>query len=329
MRELIIAFLIATIISLIMISGSSQKQENTASNESTNFINIPVGKGPDALFLTPDEKYLYVANVEDTFVSVIDTNQDKVIKNINVTSYPWGFTRIGKSHLVGLSSWNKGIEIIDFSNHKVIRNKSYEYNLGGITSTADGKYLYVVATEVNKVFKIDSNSLEIIDQYETGGGPDGIGISKDDNKLYITNTKDGTILIINLNDKSKKILNTGGKPELVHANHDRSKLYISNFNNNLVHIIDTEKDVIIKDIKGLDGPEEAVLSKSGKVLYIVNFNSSKVLTFDANLFEKLKEEYSVGKKPIGIISSMNDTKLYVSNYGDNSVTVIKIKNKEN
>ena len=147
--------------------------------------------------------------------------------------------------------------------------------------------------------------------------------------MYITNTKDGTILIINLNDKLKKILNTGGKPELVHANHDRSKLYISNFNNNLVHIIDTEKDVIIKDIKGLDGPEEAVLSKSGKVLYIVNFNSSKVLTFDADSFEKLIEEYTIGKKPIGIISAMNNTKLYISNYGDNSVTVIKIKNKEN
>ncbi|RKY92958.1 MAG: hypothetical protein DRQ13_09960, partial [Ignavibacteriae bacterium] len=25
---------------------------------------IKVGKGPDALFLTPDEKFLYVANVE-------------------------------------------------------------------------------------------------------------------------------------------------------------------------------------------------------------------------------------------------------------------------
>ena len=89
-----------------------------------------------------------------------------------------------------------------------------------------------------------------------------------------------------MDDKSKKILNTGGKAELVHTNHDRSKLYISNFNNILVHIIDTEKDVIIKDIKGLEGPEEAVVSKSGKVLYIVNFNSSKVLTFDTDSFEK-------------------------------------------
>ena len=27
---------------------------------------IKVGKGPDALFLTPDKRFLYVANVEDT-----------------------------------------------------------------------------------------------------------------------------------------------------------------------------------------------------------------------------------------------------------------------
>ena len=71
------------------------------------------------------------------------------------------------------------------------------------------------------------------------------------------------------------------------------------------------------------------MSKSGKVLYIVNFNSSKVLTFDTDSFEKLIEEYPIGKKPLGIISAMNDTKFYVSNYGDNTVTVIKIKNKEN
>ncbi len=71
------------------------------------------------------------------------------------------------------------------------------------------------------------------------------------------------------------------------------------------------------------------MTKSGKVLYIVNFNSSKVLTFDTDSFEKLKEEYPIGKKPIGIISAMNNTKLYTSNYGDNSVTVIILKNKEN
>ncbi len=329
MRGLIVVFYIALSITAIATIVFARGLKNVVLAKNTKINNVSVGKGPDALFLTPDEKFLYVANVEDTFISVIDTKQDKVTKQIDGVDYPWGFTRLGNTNLVAVSGWDKGIDIIDFTKQEVVKSERYEHNLGGISSTKDGKYIFVVATEVNKAFKIDANSLNIVDEYKTGNGPDGIGISPDDKKIYITNTKDGTISIIKLDDKTSKLINTGGKPELIHANHDHSKLYISNFNNNLVHIIDTEKDVIIKDIKGLDGPEEAVLSKSGKVLYIVNFNSSKVLTFDANLFEKLKEEYSVGKKPIGIISAMNDTKLYVSNYGDNSVTVIILKNKEN
>ena len=72
----------------------------------------------------------------------------------------------------------------------------------------------------------------------------------------------------------------------------------------------------------MDGPEEAVLSKSEKVLYVVNFNGSKVFTFDASSYEKLDEEYPTGSKPIGVVSAIDDTKLYISNYGDNTITVI-------
>ncbi|HED38431.1 MAG TPA: hypothetical protein ENI76_09355, partial [Ignavibacteria bacterium] len=52
------------------------KSENVDKQSKVN--TIPVGKGPDALFLTPDEKYLYVANVEDNFISVINTQTEKV-----------------------------------------------------------------------------------------------------------------------------------------------------------------------------------------------------------------------------------------------------------
>jgi len=321
MRSLNIAFLFTLLITSISIfvEGEEIKSLTLSKNPKT----ISVGKGPDALFLNPNEDILYVANVEDTFISVIDTKQDKVIKKIDVVDYPWGFTRLGNTNLVAVSGWDKGIDIIDFTTHQVTHNKRYKFNLGGITSTKDGKYIFVVAPNNNKIFRIDANSLDIIDEYDSGDGPDGIGISKDDKKIYTANTKDGTISIISLDDKSSKVIKTGGKPELIHANHDRSKLFISNFNNNIVHVLETENGKIIKEISGLDGPEEAFLSKSEATLYIVNFNNSKVYTYDANTFEKLVNEYTVGRKPIGIVSALNDTKLYVSNYGDNSVTVIK------
>ena len=285
---------------------------------------IAVGKGPDALFLTPDERYLYVANVEDSFISIIDTRADKVVQTIDGTDYPWGFTRLGESNLVAVSGWDKGVDVIDFSTHKIVRSKRYEQNLGGIASTKDGQTLFVIATAANKVLKIGAESLAILDEYATGNGPDGIGISKDENKIYVTNTKDGAISIIDLKTKKTKVIKTGGKPELIHYNHDHSLLYISNFFENKVHILNTETDKIIHEIIGLDGPEEAVLSKSGKQLYVVNFNSSKVYSYDAKTYEKLPQEFAVGTKPIGVVPAVNDSKLYVTNYGDNAVSVIKL-----
>ena len=316
---LIIAFLLSCTTKQIKNGQEPQESIDTGQGKL-----IKVGKGPDALFLTPNEDFLYVANVEDTFISVIDTRTDKVLQNIDGTDYPWGFTRLGETNLVAVSGWDKGVDLIDFTTHKIVKSKRYEQNLGGITSTKGGKTLFVIATDANKVFKIDANSLDIVDEYETGNGPDGVGISKDDTKIYVTNTKDGTISVINMATKNVTFIKTGGKPELIHYNDDHSLLYISNFVENKIHILDTSTDKIIHEITGLDGPEEAVPSNSGETLYVVNFNSSKVFSYDAKTYEKQVQEFSVGTKPIGVISAVNDSKLYVTNYGDNAVSVIKL-----
>lgn len=302
---------------LIFVSASAHGQTQTKT--------ILVGKGPDALFLTPNEHYLYVANVEDTFISVIDTRKDEVVQTIDGSDYPWGFTRLGESNFVAVSNWDKGIEVIDFTTHKIVKSKRYEQNLGGIVSSKDGKTLFVVATESNKVLKIDANSLDVLGEYKTGNGPDGIGISEDARKIYVANTKDGSISIIDVKTKQAQVIQTGGKPELIHANEDRSLLFISNFLQNKIHILNTVTDKISHEITGLDGPEEAVLSKSGKTLYVVNFNAAQVFNYDAKTYKKHAEEFSTGSKPIGVVSAAGDTKMYVSNFGDNSVTVFNFK----
>ena len=85
-----LSILIPLVVTFIL-SYSQDAQNQTKSNTSQPET-IPVGKGPDALFLTPNERYLYVANVEDSFISVIDTRTDKVVRTIDGTDYPWGFT---------------------------------------------------------------------------------------------------------------------------------------------------------------------------------------------------------------------------------------------
>lgn len=323
--------LIGVLISISVIGCNSNDQKkaenkinpNKATLESPKIINV--GKGPDALFLTPDEKSLYVANVEDTFISIINTESEELTGKIEGIKYPWGFTKLGNSNFVAVSGYDGQVVIIDFTKHKIIKEKKSNNNLGGIASTKDGKFIFVIETNKNTALKLDANSLKTLNNYKTGNAPDGIGISKDDTKIYTTNTSDGTISIIDTKSKKTQLLEVGGKPELVHYNHDHSLLFISNFKLNKVHIINTETDKIMQEIAELNSPEEAVLSKSEKFLYIVNFGSKKVYVYDASTYKKLDQEYLVGNKPIGVISALNDSKLFVSNYGDNTVSVFDLK----
>ena len=105
---------------LIILSGCNKEQpkkevetkQNSEQTVQKNSTTIKVGKGPDALFLTPDENFLYVANVEDDFLSVIDTKAEKVVSKIEGIKYPWGFTRLRNSDLVAVSGYDKQIVII-------------------------------------------------------------------------------------------------------------------------------------------------------------------------------------------------------------------------
>jgi YVTN family beta-propeller protein len=279
---------------------------------------ISVGSGPDAMFLFPDNSTIYVANVEDTTISIIDVSSETVIGEINGIRYPWGFSKLSNSNEVAVSAYDKQLAIIDFTSNTIVRQTSFNSTLGGIVADQNGQFIYVVAIDSSKVYKIDAQNLTITDSFDTGDGPDGVGISANFDKLYVTNTADGTISIIQIASGVTTILNTGGKPELIHSNTDNSLLFISNFNNNKVHILNTFTDVIDNEITGLDGPEEAVVS--GDKLYVVNFNSKKVFQYNSSDYSKDVIEYDTGLKPIGILEVNN--KLYVTNYGDNNVSVI-------
>ena len=311
-------------------SEEKSKKDNEVKSEASDqkpespYPAIDVGKGPDALFVTPVRNYLYVANVGDTLISVVDTKQDKVTETITGIRKPWGFSRLGTSNMVAVSGYGKQVAFIDFSTHKIVKSKTFESNLGGITSSSDGMFIYVVSITDQNILQLNRD-LEIVNRFDTGKGPDGVGISKDDRTLYVTNTQDGTISIIDKETKESSVIKKGGKPELIHSNSDNSLLFISNFFMNEGYVLDTGSSSIIHTLTNLNGPEDIIMSHSGEKIYVVNFNSSKVYIFDASDYSKLEREYTVGAKPIGF-TQVSEEKAYVSNYGDNTVSVISLTN---
>lgn len=285
---------------------------------------IPVGRGPDALFLTPDEEYLYVANVEDTLISVISTREDRTVRTIGSMEYPWGFAALEHSNEVAVSTYGGEIVIVDYQNHHVTRRINLNQPLGGIASF-DGS-MYVVLTDSNSVARIDAASLERTDTYPTDPGPDGIATSPDGGRLYVANTISGTISVIDTRTHVTRSFVVGGKPELVHRSDDGRFVFISNFTLNKLHILSTSVDTVLHEIKGLNGPEEARMEYD-RILYVVKYEDSMIRTFDST-WTQTPRTYRSGKNPIGVVVSKLHKKMYVTNYGSHDVSVFRIQTQE-
>ena len=297
---------------------------------------IAVGKGPDAMFVVPGRHRLYVANTEADFISIIDTAADRPaspLDRIAGVSKPMGFAWLGPAKEVAVSTRGHEIAVLDAQSDRVVRRGPVPDELSGLVATPDGQFLFAAATTGDRVLKIDAARLTVVDTYPTGKGPDGIGGTPTRDRLYVTNTGDGTISVLPPKGPDKEFLRPGGKPELVSEapaqtsaktpaqTPDRSLLFISNFDAGKVHVLDPATGRIVRELGGVEGAEGTALGPDG-LLFVVSFQRERVYAFrDRGDDARLPIEYATGKQPIGIVATANPSKIYVANYGDNTLSV--------
>jgi YVTN family beta-propeller protein len=138
--------------------------------------NIAVGKGPEGLDLSPDDKEVWAANSGDGTVSIIETATSKVTHTFDVRtkhSNRLKFTPDGKLALISDPETNE-LVIVDTATRKITKMLNVGRNPGGILIVPDGSRAYVALAGDNAVAVIDLHKLEISSRIETGQGPDGL-----------------------------------------------------------------------------------------------------------------------------------------------------------
>lgn len=281
---------------------------------------IAVGDGPDALWHDGAREALYVANVEDTVISVIDTSTNtwSVISTIAVARGPWGFARLDGDRVL-VSSWERALTVVDLNTRAVARTIPLEFHAGGLAVDAAGGVAYVVASEESRVVAISLDTGLPTRSFSTDTGPEGIALTRDGRHLVVAASGAGTIDVIAI-DSGELIRRhqVGDKPELVHTGHG-ALVYVSNFFGDRVHIIDGISGEHLRDIPGIDGPEEPVESPDGRSLFVASFETDQLLAFDVVNGARSGPVFVTGDRPIGVV--VTTTNLLVSNYGDDTVSV--------
>ena len=137
---------------------------------------IPVGKGPEALALSPDEKQVWTATYGDSHVAVIDVAAGAVIETVHVPMQRANrlqFTPDGKRVLIS-DSGNGDLVVLDVASRKEIKRLKVGGNCEGILMVPDGSRAYVASEQDNFVAVVDLKKLAIGARIRPGNGPDGM-----------------------------------------------------------------------------------------------------------------------------------------------------------
>jgi DNA-binding beta-propeller fold protein YncE len=270
----------------------------------------PIGRSLDLddlplnLVVSPSQKYLAVTNNGQSTQSImlIDASTEKLLDSV----------RVGKAYL-------------------------------GLAFSENEKTLYASGGNDNRilVFKIQDGKL-LADSPITLGKPWPVkisptGIVVDDlrNRVYVVTKEDSALYVCD--SRAKKTvskLNLGGAAYTCLLSNDKKELYVSLWGGSRVVIVDTETLKITGEIATNKNPNDMVLTRDGRFLYVANGNDNTVAMIDLTkrqvsetLTTSLFPDAPVGTTPNGLALSGDEKTLYIANADNNCLAVFDVATK--
>ena len=137
---------------------------------------IPVGKGPEAIDVSPDGREVWTATGGDGSVSIIDVAGKKVKQTLNLQmarSNRLKFTLDGRRVLITDSRGGR-LLVLDAAERKELKRMDIGRAPEGILMAPDGALAYVAVSGENNIAILDLKTMEVVGRILTGKAPDGL-----------------------------------------------------------------------------------------------------------------------------------------------------------
>lgn len=166
-------------------------------NERVNF-EVPTGRFPHNIALLEEKNLIFISNMGDDSISVIDYLNNKEIKRIKVESTP--------------------IKI------SISKDKKYLYVCMS----------YLGHDKEGSIGIVQIKTLELVNKIKVGLSP--VDLFEDSNYLYVTNLCDGSISIVNLSElKEENKIIVGGMPRGIVKVKDN--IFVGDYLNGILNIV--------------------------------------------------------------------------------------------
>jgi DNA-binding beta-propeller fold protein YncE len=222
---------------------------------------------------------------------------------------------------------------------RVILKESFQ----GLTWSSDGKHLFVGGGWDDVIYRFDhsdgllSNKFSFKYPPRKEGGqrvPAGLALSKDGETLWVANAFGHTLAKF---DGAGKLLveiplGVDSFPYGLAWDEADHRLYVSLWNKAEVAVVDSTKGEVVSHWPTQEHPNEMLLTKEGKTLFVANANRNTVSVFDAKegkpietIGTAIDPNAPPGSTPSSLALTADEELLFVANANTNDVAVVNVK----
>jgi DNA-binding beta-propeller fold protein YncE len=232
---------------------------------------------------------------------------------------------------------------LDAASGKTIGRVVLKESFQGLTWSSDGKHLFVGGGWDDVIYRFDysagllANKFEIKypKRLESGSRTiAGLALSKDGETLWVANVSGHTLAKF---DGSGKLLleiplGVDSFPYGLAWDEAASRLYVSLWNKAEVAVVDSSKGEVVAHWPTQEHPNEMLLTKEGKTLFVANANRNTVSVFDAKegkaietIGTAIDPSAPPGSTPSSLALTSDEELLFVANANTNDVAVVNVK----
>jgi len=200
---------------------------------------IPVSGWSHHQAITPDGKYVLSTHGMRGNISVVDVEENKVIKTIDTGKVPnyTLITKDGKTAYVSNTGENTITEI-DLKSWKIKRKLESGPAPEHMVFSRDQKTIYVTNPRVGKIAVISVASGKIVKSYPIGKAAHGLDIGDDGKTLFVSSKKEDKLVAVNTETGVKRELALSPAPYHLNTITGTGKVYVSSRKKPVIWVVD-------------------------------------------------------------------------------------------
>jgi YVTN family beta-propeller protein len=235
---------------------------------------------------------------------------------------------------------------------RIIGRVSLPVTFAGLVWSADGRQLYVGGGFDDCIYRFDHaggllsgrNTFSLppaSEKHKTPGGlvvskvPGGLALSADGKTLWIANVHGHSLDRLDLAKSAvgeTVALETDSYPYGLAWDEPRHRLYASLWNRAAVAVIDTQTHALAATVAVQEHPNEMILARGGKLLYVANANRNSVSVVDTvagkaveTIGTAIDPAAPAGCTPSSLALSPDESILLVASANTNHLTFVNVK----